>query len=343
MNKKWIKVFMVVCVCWIFIGKCAFVNANEISAAENYSIGTTITNNSPEYMSYYKFTISSRKTIEVNFTGYAQISTLCRLYLYDSNYNELDCENPSGFYISGAKNITKRYTLDAGTYYFAVNDNDTGIDNYNLKISYVNTPILYNYAGDTQGNAKELKIGEKASAFIRGTYYDKCNHYYKIRLDSKSQIVLNFKWYNTSGDDLTVSIYNSSLKKIDSYNITANYEMPISYKYEKVLKKGTYYVCLYYGYNTVNGAQYDIEVKQKCLTPKLNSYVKGKKTIKGTTTPKANVTVKVNNTKYKVVVNKNGNFTVKLKKKLKIKDKISVSVSKTGYIKSDIKKYTVKK
>ena len=142
---------------------------------------------------------------------------------------------------------------------------------------------------------------------------------------------------------MNVSIYNSSLKKVDSFNITANYEMATPYKYQNLLKKGTYYIGLRYGYNTVDGAQYDIEVKQKCLTPKLNSYVKGKKTVKGTTTPKANVIVKVNNKKYKVVANKNGNFTVKLKKRLKVKDKISISVSKTGYIKADIKKYTVKK
>lgn len=341
MNKKWIKIFMTMCICWLFMGKGILVNANEIAHAENYNIGDVITNNNPEYMNYYKFSIDSRKTIEVNFTGYAEIGSLCRLYLYDSNYNKLDCESPQGFYIDGAKNVTKKYTLDEGTYYFCVKDNDTAINNFNLKINYVNTPILYNYFGDTQENAKKLEVGEKASAFIRGAY-DKCNHYYKVKLNSKSQMVLNFKWYNTNGDDLTVSIYNSSQKKVDSFNVTANYEMTTLYKYQKTFAKGTYYICLYYGYNTVDGHQYDMEVKQKCLTPKLSAYAKGKKIIKGSTTPNANVIVKVNNKKYKITANKKGYFTVKLKKKLIIKDKISVSVSKTGYMKSDTKKYIVK-
>ena len=155
-----------------------------------------------------------------------------------------------------------------------------------------------------------------------------------------SQIVLSFVWYNTSGDELTVSLYNSSLDLVDSFRISANYEMAISYKYQKLLQKGIYYVCLHYGYNTIDGSQYDMEVNQKCLTPKLKSYAMGGM-IKGTSTPNSNVVVKVNNKKYKVVTDKKGCFTVELKKKLKDKSKISVFASKAGYLKSDTKKYTV--
>lgn len=343
MNKKWIKVLlMAVCFFGLFAERRVLVRANDIVNAENLNIGDTITNENSEYMNYYKFVIDSRKTIEVDFVGYAKNSTLCRLYLYDSKYNELDCEDPYGFYIDGAKKVTKKYTLDAGTYYLGVNDNDTGMSHYSLSISNVDTPVLFNYAGNTQENAKKIKIGETVSAFIRGVYYDRCNHYYKVKLTSKAQMVLDFRWYNTCGDNLTVSIYNSSLKKVDSFNIAANYEMTTLYRYQKLLNKGTYYICLYYGYNTNDGSQYDMEVNQKCLTPKLSSYVEGTYSIKGTTTPKANVIVKVNNTRYKVVSNEKGYFTVKLKKKLKEQDKIYTNVSKKNYIKSDTKKYIVK-
>lgn len=264
MNKKWIKAAAIVaCICLFLIGKWSLVNANEIIEAENYNIGDTVTNNSPEYMNYYKFNIASRKTIEINFWGYSHMSILCRLYLYDSNYNVLDCENPAGFYINGAKKVTKRYTLDKGTYYFCVNDNDTAIDQYIINLSYINTSILYNYAGDTQETAKMIKMGEKVSSFIRGTYYEKCDQYYKITLNNKSQLVLNFKWYSTNGDNLTISLYDSSLKKVDCFEIVANYEMPALYKYQKLLKKGTYYILVYYGYNTIDGNQYDMEVNQK--------------------------------------------------------------------------------
>lgn len=314
--------------------------ANTLADAEQYNIGQTVTNSNSEYLNYYKFTINQRKTIQISFTGYAQ-NNLCRLYLYDKNFDELDCESPAGFWVDGAKTVTKKYTLDKGTYYFAVNDNDTALQKYEFKISYVNTKTLYNYMGYSQQTAKNIKVGESVSALIRGAYSN-CNHYYKIKLTEKSQLLLKFKWYNTTGDDLTVNIYNSSLKKLDSFNITANYEMTTAYNYQKTFTKGTYYVCLYYGYNTVNGYQYDMSLKQKCLTPKLSTYSKGKKVIKGSTSPKSKISIKVNKKTYKCTSNKKGNFTVKLNKKLNAKDKIVVSVTKSGYAKSDTKKYVVK-
>lgn len=344
MNRIWKKgFFILLCICIILIKKETLVNANELINAENFNIGDTITNSTIDQTNYYKFIITSKKTIEVNFYGYSQYGTFCSLYLYDSNYNQLDCESPQGVWVNGAKHISKRYTLDAGTYYLNVYNDNKDLTSYKLNINYINTSVLYNCAGDTQSNAKELQMGEKVSAFIRGAYYDKCDQYYKVKVDSKSQIVLNFKWYNTFGNDLSVSIYDSSLKKKDSFDVEANYEITTSYKYQKTLNKGIYYICLFYGYNTIDGVQYDMKVDQKCTNPTLTSYAKGKRTLKGTTTPKANVIVKVNNKQYKTISNKKGLFTIKLKKRLKIKDKISIKVSKLRYLNSDTKKYIVNK
>ena len=139
---------LLLCVCTVFFLKCDLAEANQIYEATEFKIGSTITNNTPEYMNYYKLYFPERKTIDVTCVGYSNMQDIYRLYLYDSNFEEIDCDDPYGLTITnGAKKESKKYTLDQGIYYIAVQHNNTNMLKYELSINYVNTNTLWNYYG----------------------------------------------------------------------------------------------------------------------------------------------------------------------------------------------------
>lgn len=251
------------------------VEANQIYEAEEFDIGKTITNNSPEYMNYYKLTMQERTTVDVTVTGYSEgYLDIFRLYLYDANFEEIDCDNPYGITIlQGAKKESKKYTLDAGVYYIAIQDNNTNMSKYTLSIKKVATKNLWNYYGDSFSNAKKIMAGEKISGFLRGEYYSKTKQYFKVQLTEKTILSLNFTYADDS--DITVSFYDKNFNSIADYSVKANDKK--SKTIEKNLNKGTYYISTYYGYNTNDGVDYSFSFNQKCLTPKLNSYKEGAK------------------------------------------------------------------
>ena len=81
---------LLLCVCTVFFLKCDLAEANQIYEATEFKIGSTITNNTPEYMNYYKLYFPERKTIDVTCVGYSNMQDIYRLYLYDSNFEEID-------------------------------------------------------------------------------------------------------------------------------------------------------------------------------------------------------------------------------------------------------------
>lgn len=325
--------------CIMFFMKCNLVQANQIFEAEDFKIGSAVTNNNPEYMNYYKIRLLQKKTIKVECIGYSNnVYDIFRLYLYNSEFEEMDCDNPYGLSITnGARKESKKYTLNPGTYYIAVQDNDTNMLKYRLGITYVKTNTLWNYYGNSFANAKQLSMGDKLSGCIRGAYYDKAKQYFKVKLKEKSLLSLKFNY--TQNDDLTVTLFSSSYNNIGQFKINS---VASSKKIEKMLNKGTYYIVAYYGYNTNNSVDYGFSINRKCITPKLKLCKKGIKKLSGTTTPNAKVTVKVNKKNYSANADRSGLFRVSLKTKLKKGDKIVITVSKNGYLKSSEKTYKVK-
>ena len=83
-------------------------------------------------------------------------------------------------------------------------------------------------------------------------------------------------------------------------------------------------------------------VQSTIAKPKLTSYKKGKKVIKGSTLKKAKVVVKIGSKKYTSTASAKGKFSVKLKKPLKKKQVIKIYASKPGFKKSKTAIYKVK-
>lgn len=336
----WYMKGLLLCLCAVFVMKCDLVQANQIYEAEEFKIGSTVTNNNPDkenYYNYYKLCIPQKKTIKVTCIGYSDgYMEMYRLYMYNSDFEEIDCEDPYGLTIeTGARKKTKQYTLSPGTYYIAVQGD---IPKYQLSISYVNTKTLWNYYGSSFSNAKQLSMGDKFSGFLRGGYYDKGGQYYKVKLNEKTLLSLKFI-YTWPYGDITVTFFNSSYNQIGQYEVNSQAS---SKMIEKTLKKGTYYITTYYGYNTNDGVDYGFSINKKCVAPKLKSYKKGIRKLSGTTTPNAKVTVKVNRKSYTVKANNRGSFKVSLRSKLKKRDKIILTASKSKYLKSSKKAYKVK-
>lgn len=81
---------------------------------------------------------------------------------------------------------------------------------------------------------------------------------------------------------------------------------------------------------------------KKLAVPKLTSYKKGTKYIKGTAPKKSKVTVTVGKKKYTASVTKKGTFKVKLTRRLKIGKTIKVFATSNGYADSKTKTFKVK-
>lgn len=324
-------------ICFILL-KHNSVEANQIYEASEFPIGNTVTNDDPEYMNYYKLSISERKTIEVTCIGYSSAQDIYRLYLYNSDFEEIDCNDPYGLTIeNGARKETKRFTFDPGTYYIAVQDNDTNMIKYELTIDNVNTSTLWNYYGNSFSNATQLYMGDQLSGFLRGAYYENAEQYYKINLDEKTLLSLNFTY--AQGSEITIALFDSAYNNIGDYDVKS--DDVSSKKIEKTLGAGTYYVKAYYGYNTNDGVDYGFSVNRKCITPTIKSYRGGSKKLSGTATPNSQITIKVNKKVYSVTANSKGVFSVKLKSKLKKNDKITLVSNRSGYLKSSKKVYKV--
>lgn len=251
-----IKKGVLVCFCifYCFVLKYDLVEANQIYEASDFLIGNTVTNTNPEYMNYYKLNLLERKTIEVTCIGYSKEEDIFRLYLYNADFEEMDCDNPYGIRITnGAKKESKKYTLDPGIYYLAVNDNNSNMIKYELSINYIKEDILWNYYGNTFNNAKNIVAGEKLSGFVRGMYYSKAEQFYKTIIDKKTLLSLNFN-YDKSGDVLTVELFDSSRNSIGNYSVIS--KDASSKKIQKTLNSGTYYIKISYEYNTNDGVDF---------------------------------------------------------------------------------------
>lgn len=83
-------------------------------------------------------------------------------------------------------------------------------------------------------------------------------------------------------------------------------------------------------------------VLKKLSTPKLTSYKRGAKVVKGTSIKKAKITLQVGKKKYSSKANAKGKFTIKLKGKLKKGTKLTLFATKSGFTKSSAKVYKVK-
>ena len=82
---------------------------------------------------------------------------------------------------------------------------------------------------------------------------------------------------------------------------------------------------------------------QKTLSaPKLTSYKRGKKVVKGKALKKATVTVTIGSKKYTAKASKKGIFKIKLSSKLKKGRTIKIYATKSGYTQSKTKTYKVK-
>ena len=240
--KRLLAAILVVLMLTAFIPTIASAAGNSIADATSISFGNYYTGSITETNKndVYKFTISSSGRININLTAYIGWTSY---YIYDTKGNTIWRKTSQHWNdVSKEYNMDEHVDLTSGTYYFAIETDDTG--NYKFKLSFVsaNESFKEPNGGDNNSIATADTISTGTQYLGQIAENDDCD-IYKFSLSSSGRITINLTayiaWsnyyiYDTKGN----TIWKETTRHWNEVSKEYSMDEPID------LTSGTYYFAI---------------------------------------------------------------------------------------------------
>lgn len=314
-----------------------YSQANSIEINKTYYGGLQ----KEDDVDWYKFTVSNPGGISFTFNhNYIESSSEnWKIYIYDSNMNELTTYRYSGNITS---ETTGKFGVPAGTYYIKVGKNSYYYESipYNLKVNYDSEGVWEQEVND---NYSQADIMTEDKEVLGSLQREGDVDWYKFTIAKSCYVNLLFKHPiikdSSRADYWKTTIYNArDMKQVAAYSYNGNY---IINHNQISLSAGTYYIKV--GMNSYYYSDLLYRIKYNIYTPPIN-LSKTKITVGSSTYTGGNVrpsvTVRYGNT----TLSNGKDYTVSYSKASKVGKTVTIKISGKGnYTGSVTKKVKITK